>query len=196
MTSSDIDSCLYWVPYHSSVLSVCPSNDLETTATLKRNRNRQTKIPVLQIRPLSVYRHWYFPSLTASLGEPDCRILLLANLLYSKWLAESGLLHYMWEAWVSSEPSIQSTKTGIDALYLDRNAPGQLVLLWSMEDFQNNDPLFWVTKINYLHNRAQNSQSMSPDVSRDYVNPNTIQRPNAIKSKVSSTGKMKRKLDV
>ena len=35
MTSSGIASCLYWVPYHSSVRSVCPSKDLETIATLE-----------------------------------------------------------------------------------------------------------------------------------------------------------------
>lgn len=29
-------SCLYCVPYHSSVLSVCPSNDFDTTATLEK----------------------------------------------------------------------------------------------------------------------------------------------------------------
>lgn len=31
-------SCLYCVPYHSSVLSVCPSNDFDTTATLERKK--------------------------------------------------------------------------------------------------------------------------------------------------------------
>ena len=35
MTSSGIASCLYWVPYHSSVQSVFPSKDLETIATLE-----------------------------------------------------------------------------------------------------------------------------------------------------------------
>lgn len=33
----EMSSCLYCVPYHSSVLSVCPSNDFETTATLEAN---------------------------------------------------------------------------------------------------------------------------------------------------------------
>lgn len=37
MTSSGIASCLYWVPYHSSVRSVFPSKDLETIATLERD---------------------------------------------------------------------------------------------------------------------------------------------------------------
>lgn len=42
MDSSEMASCLYCVPYHSSVLSVCPSNDFDTTATLKQKENRFT----------------------------------------------------------------------------------------------------------------------------------------------------------
>lgn len=38
MTSSEIASCLYCVPYQSSVRSVFPSKDLETIATLKTKR--------------------------------------------------------------------------------------------------------------------------------------------------------------
>lgn len=37
--ASEMASCLYDVPYHSSVLSVCPSNDLDTTATLDTNKS-------------------------------------------------------------------------------------------------------------------------------------------------------------
>lgn len=52
MVSSEMASCLYCVPYHSSVLSVCPSYDFETTATLggrkKTTRSHYVKwnIPV------------------------------------------------------------------------------------------------------------------------------------------------------
>lgn len=135
------------------------------------------------ISPLSVYRYWHFSSLTASLEEPGCRTPLLANLLYSKWLSESGLLHYMWEAWVSGEPSIWSTPGRGSMLYLDRNASaGQSVFRWSMKDFQNNDrysespkSIIWITEPKIV------------DVSR----PEQRSLQSKDKSKAPSTGKIK-----
>lgn len=44
IASSVIASCLYCVPYHSSVRSVCPSNDLETTATLKEKKKKPKEL--------------------------------------------------------------------------------------------------------------------------------------------------------
>lgn len=42
MVSSEIASCLYCVPYHSSALSVRPSNDFETKTTLERENTFRT----------------------------------------------------------------------------------------------------------------------------------------------------------
>ena len=42
MVSSVMASCLYCVPYHSSVLSVCPSKDFDTTATLENKKIKET----------------------------------------------------------------------------------------------------------------------------------------------------------
>lgn len=54
IASSVMASCLYCVPYHSSVRSVCPSNDLETTATLKeKKKNGARRI----VRSLHQTRH-------------------------------------------------------------------------------------------------------------------------------------------
>lgn len=44
MLASVMASCLYCVPYHSSVLSVCPSNDFDTTATLQKEKSEQGQV--------------------------------------------------------------------------------------------------------------------------------------------------------
>lgn len=99
MVVSSMDSCLYCVPYHSSVLSVWPSYDFDTTATLQRSEPGHAMFTT--------------PCVSQSQRHPvKCFLLALHWCLTNAcppfyWSADSWRVYDEWvEALVSSELSL------------------------------------------------------------------------------------------
>lgn len=82
MLASVMASCLYCVPYHSSVLSVCPSNDFDTTATLEKEKSEPGQATWTQKTSLSeLIRYSSF----VTTPQDQMRVLSISIAFGSRW---------------------------------------------------------------------------------------------------------------